>query len=123
MSEAIDAKLIEMIPAGHRFSLVWIAIVKRLLADQHLKPGERLDLLEKLNAVTDSYLDADMLAAVSPASDVETQIFLEAATLDGSDERCRASFNVLTRGPVFLLFRSLLPAIQMKEGPRCSLQA
>jgi hypothetical protein len=106
---------ISLISAGHRYCLVAAAITKRILSEEGLKAGERLEWLEKLNGLTDQYITPEMLAAVEPASDVEAQIFSEAMSLPIADDHGNASFRVLTRDEVFSLFRSLHSAIELRK--------
>jgi len=56
-----------------------------------------------------------MLAAIQPMSDVELDIVHEAMALDG-DERCDASFKVLTSRRVFAIFQQLNPSYSAALG-------
>jgi hypothetical protein len=103
-----------IITAGHRYVLICAAMLKRVLADSDLKPGDRLDLLEKLDSLEDREISRDMLAAIEPASDGEVAIVGEAEGLDSHANRGNASFRVLTSNEVFAMFKSLRPAIELR---------
>lgn len=120
----MNEALIEFIPVGYRYSMIGIAVTKRALGDERLPAGEKLDLLEKLHGYADGqYITPAMLAVIEPASNAEVAIVNAAVSLDGDSERGSASYNVLVRDEVFSLFRSVFPAIQMREGGLCRAQA
>ena len=115
---------IRLIPPGYRYLMICAALTKRALLAPNLPPAEKLDLLENLNALSDSVFTPAMLVAIEPMTNVEIQMYEAAAGLDGrDDERCTASFDVLTRN-AFAHFAhlSLAPAIELmglREGNKC----
>ncbi len=52
----IDDQLCVNVADGHKWALIIAALTKRTLQIPGLKPADRLDLLEKLNGLTDGYL-------------------------------------------------------------------
>jgi hypothetical protein len=108
-----DDELCLHVADGHKWSFIIAALTKRTLQIPSIKPAERLDLLERLNKLTDSYFTADMLAGISPMCDTGYAIFKEARTLDPPQDEthCDASFNVLATPSVFRHFAQLNPSI------------
>jgi hypothetical protein len=119
-----DDELCLHVADGHKWSFIVAALTKRALQITGIKPAERLDLLERLIKLTDSYFTADMLAGISPMCDTGVAIFHEARTLDQpqDDTHCDASFKVLATPSVFRLFVQLNPsimaAIKLRAGGR-----
>jgi hypothetical protein len=116
-----DEALVVYTPQGYLMTFIIVALTKRALLMDEIKPAEQLRLLEKLNGLTDGYFTPEMLAAVEPMSDIECKIFEEAKSLDpAGDKSSRASFGVLTSPRVFwhlaTLNPSLLSAIKLREG-------
>jgi hypothetical protein len=115
---------IRLIPYGHRFSMICAALIKRVLADPKLPPTEKLEFLEKLDALPDDIFTRAVLVAIKPMTDAEVAMVDAAASLDGADDkRCNASFDVLTKN-AFAHFASLslAPAIELmglREGNKC----
>ncbi len=109
----IDQEAIGRVPAGYRRTVLCAALLKRALAPANLPAGERLDLLEKLNGLTDGQFTAAMLAAVQPMSDVECAMIAAAMSLDGAraDGRCPAADAVLRRADVFTHFAAANPSL------------
>jgi hypothetical protein len=108
-----DDELCLHVSDGHKWSFIVASLIKRTLQIPGLKAADRLDLLERLNKLTDSYFTADMLAGISPMCDTAYAIFKEARTLDPpqDDTHCDASFNVLATPSVFRHFVQLNPSI------------
>jgi hypothetical protein len=98
----------DIVSAGHCWSMLTVAYYKRLLQSK-LGVDERLRLLEELNEMSDLHFTPEMLAAIQPMGNLEMEIVDVAMSLDG-DERCIASFKVLTTPRVFEIFRQLNPS-------------
>jgi hypothetical protein len=120
-----DDDLIAGLPEGQRFNLISAALAKRMLQTQGITVGQRLRLLELMNACTDLYFTADMLATVQPMTEIEFEIYSAAASLDSKD-RSDESFKILTSPRVFGFFVKLNPsmmaAIKLKHDgskPKC----
>ena len=97
---------------GHKLDLVVASLTKRTLEIPGIKPADRLDLLERLNRLTDNWFSADMLATVEPMCDTGYAIYEQARTLDPPDDKtCNASFKVLATPTVFDHFLKLNPSI------------
>jgi hypothetical protein len=97
-------------PTGYLHLMLWAAAAKRALLFD-MPAGKRLQLLEKLNGLTDNYFTPEMLAAITPMSDTEMEMVNEARSLDREDDRLgQASFDVLTSWRVFGHFRRLNPS-------------
>lgn len=116
-----EERMIVDVPRGYMHHMLAIALGKRILADDDLRLGDRLYVLEMINALTDSYISPEMLAAIQPMSDTELTIFREAKSLDADGEKLgQASFKVLTSWKVFNYFLalnpSLLVAIKMRKA-------
>ena len=109
---------------GHKWSFIIASLTKRALQIPGLKSADRLDLLEKLNGLTDGYFSADLLASISPMCDTAYAIFKEARTLDPPQDNahCDASLNLLATSSVFRHFVQLNPsimtAIKYRASPR-----
>jgi hypothetical protein len=108
-----DDELCLHVADGHKWSFIIAALTKRTLQIPGIKPADRLDLLERLNGITDRYFSADVLASISPMCDTGAAIFREARTLDPpqDDTHCAASFNLLATPSVFRHFVQLNPSI------------
>ena len=78
-----------------------------------LKAADRLNLLEKLNGMTDRFFTADMLAMIEPMCDTGVAIIREARTLDPPQDEthCDATFTVLATPSVFRHLVQLNPSI------------
>jgi hypothetical protein len=110
---------IDLIPRGHRYSMITAALIKRVLVDPKLPPTEKLEFLEKLDALPDDIFTRAVLVAIQPMTDAEASMVDAAASLDGADDkRCDASFKILT-GQAFRHFASLslAPAIALMGKP------
>ena len=118
----IDDQLCVNVADGHKWALIIAALTKRTLQIPGLKPAARLDLLEKLNGLTDGYFTPDLLAAIEPMCDTSAAIFREARTLDPpkDETRCAASFDVLATPSVFQHFVKLNPSIMAAIKYRAS---
>jgi hypothetical protein len=111
--QTADDDLCLQVADGHKWSFIIAALTKRTLHISAINAADRLDLLERLHKLTDSYFTADMLAGISPMCDTGYAIFKEARTLDPPQDktRCAASFDVLATPSVFRHFVRLNPSI------------
>ena len=109
---------------GHKWSFIIASLTKRALQIPGLKPADRLDLLEKLNSLTDGYFSADLLASISPMCETAYAIFKEARTLDPPQDtaHCAASFSLLATPSVFRHFVQLNPSMLAAIKFRASTQ-
>ena len=94
-----DDELCLQVADGHKWSLIVAALTKRTLQNPGIKPADRLDILERLNGLTDGYFTADLLATIESICDTGYAIFHEARTLDPpqDDTHCAASFKYWQR--------------------------
>lgn len=112
-----DESAVVYTSAGHRHSLILIAMIKRALLTDGITPVQQLEFLEHLHGQADTYITPQMIAMVQPLGDTEYAIYREAASLDdGLDTPAArvahgASFDVLTRPRVFWHFCTLNPSI------------
>ena len=107
-----DENAVAITPRGYRYALILAALTKRVLLAKDLKPHDRLELLERLDRVTDRSFSPAVIAVIEPASDVESAIVHEAHSLDPpNNQRCGASFDVLTSQRVFCNFLMLNPSL------------
>jgi hypothetical protein len=109
-----------IIAAGHRYSLLAAALIKKCL-EQKLPNAERLHYLEMLDSMIDTYITPEMLAVVQPLSDQSFQFIEEADKLSAPDDKlAKAKFDLLTSDKIFDWFvqlnPSLLGAIKFREG-------
>jgi hypothetical protein len=113
LAQTSDDDLCLHVADGHKWSLIIAALTKRVLEIPGIKPADRLDLLERLNGMTDRWFTADLLASISPLCDTGAAIFHEARTLDPPQDgtHCAASFNLLATPSVFRHFVQLNPSI------------
>jgi hypothetical protein len=111
--QTTDDELCVQVSDGHKWTFIVAALAKRVLRISGIKPADRLALLEKLNAMTDDWFTADMLAGIEPMCDTGYAIFKEAKSLDAAQDNkhCEASFEVLARLKVFRHFCALNPSI------------
>jgi hypothetical protein len=112
-AQTVDDELCVQVSDGHKWSFIVAALAKRVLRIPGIKPADRLALLEKLNAMTDDWFTADMLAGIEPMCDTGYAIFKEAKSVDAAQDNthCQASFEVLARLKVFRHFCALNPSI------------
>jgi hypothetical protein len=96
MGEADD-----IVPEGYRYVLVMATIFKRVLANDPATIGERLEMLEALNAMVDAWFTTEALTALAPADDATMAIVREAWKLDGGNPALSPSFAVLIGSEVF----------------------
>lgn len=102
-----------IIPPGYMPMFILSAMTKRVLQSAGIKGGEQLALLEKLNGLTDRFFTAEILAMISPASDIECEMIAAAREADPpKTKRCEASFNIFMSERVFALFASANPGIR-----------
>jgi hypothetical protein len=107
-----DEVLVVYTPPGYQMNFIIVALTKRALLMEEIKPGEQLELLENMNALTDRYFTAEMLSMIEPVSDTEYEIFAAAKMLDKPSDKCAtASFKVLTSPRVFWHICTLNPSI------------
>ncbi|HUI12560.1 MAG TPA: hypothetical protein VL048_03710 [Xanthobacteraceae bacterium] len=115
-----DAELVLQVPSGHKFTMLFIAYVKYVIANFRMKAGEHLQLLEWLNGTVDIFITSDVLAMIEPMDTTQAEMLMEARSLDDpKDKLANASFDVLTSERVFWHFvtlnQSLLDAIRFRE--------
>jgi ribosomal protein S15P/S13E len=119
-----DDELCLHVPLGNKMALIGAALAKRALLIPSIKPAEKLELLERMNGMTDGYFSAAMLVMVEPLCDTGFAIFKEAASLDPLKDATHgaASFNLLTSPNVFAHFiklnQSILAAIKHHAAAR-----
>jgi hypothetical protein len=108
-----DDELCLHVSDGHKWSFIVASLTKRALQISGLKPADRLDLLERLNGLTDGYFTADLLATIEPLCDTAAAILAEARTLDPpqDESHCDASLTLLATRSVFQHFVRLNPSI------------
>jgi hypothetical protein len=111
-----DESLILHCPTGHRYTLVFVSIVKMLLAEE-MPQAYRLRFLEWLDKCGDQWLSADAIAAVQPMCADGHEMVREAQKLGP-----RKVLDVLARCEVFNAFvalnSSLLTAIKICDRRR-----
>jgi hypothetical protein len=95
-----DEEVIASVPSGYRWLVLYATLFKRCLACDPMTVGERLELLEALNRMTDMYFTAEALALLAPADDGTIAAMRAAWQLDG-DSALSPSFEVLTGAAVF----------------------
>jgi hypothetical protein len=104
-----DARVLLMLPRGDRFSYLLAALIKAALQDEKLRPGERLQLLEQLNACA----APAVLGVIEPMCATGLRMIDAAMGLDAgkADPPHHASFNMLTREDVWASFCQLNPSL------------
>jgi hypothetical protein len=103
MSE--DEKAILCTPVGHRYTLVYISLVKRLLAAE-LSPAYRIRFLEWLDRCGDSWLTPDKIATVAPMDDNGYEMLCEATKLGA-----KKALDTVATCDVFNAFVALNPTL------------
>jgi hypothetical protein len=99
-------------PNGYKHILIMVAVTKKALVECQMTAAQRLDLLQKMNALTDAYITPAAVATVEPACDTFMAILDEARKLDDpSDPGGMASFKMLTSRDVFAHLRRLNPSL------------
>jgi hypothetical protein len=106
-----DEEVIDHTPVGYRWLIVYAAILKRVLANDPMTTGERLEMLEALNTMTGAWFTTEALALLAPADDTTLEIVRMAWRLDRDDATGSASFDVLTSEEVFSDLARLNPTI------------
>jgi hypothetical protein len=91
----------DIVPDGYRYALLMATIFKRVLGNDPMSTGERLQMLEALNGMTDARFTTEALAILAPADDATMAIVREAWKLDGDNATLSPSFDVLTNEEVF----------------------
>jgi hypothetical protein len=122
---AAEEQMVTYVPVGHRHTMLIVAFTKYMLAKLKMSDHQRLDLLEKLNSLTDWYFTAPMLATIQPACATQVAMILEARSLDREDDKLgQESFKILTNETVFRHFiglnPSILEAIKLRARPPAS---
>jgi hypothetical protein len=111
-----DESLIMHCPTGYRYTLVFVSIVKMLLAEE-MPQAYRLRFLEWLDKCGDQWLSADAIAAVQPMCADGHEMVREAQKLGP-----RKVLDVFARWEVFNAFvalnSSLLTAIKICDRRR-----
>ena len=106
-----------IIPPGYMPMFILAALTKRVLQTEGIKGGQQLELLEKLNGLTDTRFTAEMLAMIYPSSDVEVEMIAAAREADPPKaKRCERSFDIFMNERVFGLFVSANPGIRQALG-------
>jgi hypothetical protein len=100
-----DEKAILYCPVGHRYTLVFVSLVKRLLAAE-MEPAYRLRFLEWLDKCAANWLTPETIAALHPMCDDGYEMVREAQKLGASK-----MFDVFARWEVFNAFVALNPSI------------
>jgi hypothetical protein len=122
-----DESLVVLMPVGHRVTFLLIALAKRALVQGGMTVGDQLQMLERLMALTDTFITPAVLAAVQPCCETADKMIGEALALDGENGRLTKSWNMLSSWEVFWHFLrlnpSLLEAIRLASGPRNAPQA
>jgi hypothetical protein len=118
-SLSADEKLILNCPPGYLWMIIMASWVKHWLVTVKMTTEERLEILEKLNGLTDEKFTAEALATIKPANDISVQMIEEARKLDDAGDLSR-SFDVLvgweTFGHLVRLNPSILDAIKLMPG-------
>ena len=99
-----DEDLIVHCPTGHRYTLVFVSIVKMLLVED-MPPAYRLRFLEWLDKCGDQWLSADAIAAVQPMCADGYEMVKEAQKLGAK------ALDVYARWEVFNAFIALNPSL------------
>jgi hypothetical protein len=90
---------------GNRYTLVFVSLVKRLLAAE-MEPAYRLRFLEWLDKCADNWLTPEAIAAVDPMCDDGFEMVHEARKLGAGK-----MFDVFARWEVFNAFVALNPSL------------
>jgi hypothetical protein len=101
------------LPAGHRFTLLWISYLKHaLVSDPKMPAGYRLRFLEWIDDQRDTFIASDIIEMIEPMSATEVEMMHAAQSLGGKDDPGgQASFKVLTSADVFADFLKLNPSM------------
>jgi hypothetical protein len=100
-----DETVIVHCDVGHKYTIIFISIVKMLLADE-MSSAHRLKFLEWLDKCGDQWLTADMVAVIEPMCADGYEIVREAQKLGAGK-----MFDVFARWEVFNAFIALNPSI------------
>jgi hypothetical protein len=100
-----DESAIVHTPDGHKYTLVFVSLVKRLLVDE-MEPAYRLRFLEWLDKCADTWLRPDMVAVIEPMCADGYEMVREAQKLGAGK-----MFDVFARWEVFNAFVALNPSI------------
>jgi hypothetical protein len=92
-----DGDLISLCSAGHRHTLLSIAVAKRALTMPGISVNEQLRLLEQINGCACHEISPAMIELIEPASDVEIRMIEAAHSLDAGDAKLSPSFYVLAK--------------------------
>jgi hypothetical protein len=90
---------------GNRYTLVFVSLLKRLLADE-MEPSYRFRFLSWLDKCGDNWLTPEKIAAVHPMCDDGHDMFCEAKKLGPGK-----MFDVFARWEVFNAFVALNPSL------------
>jgi hypothetical protein len=104
-SLSADDSLIVGCPVGKRYTLVFVSIVKRLLA-QEMSPAYRLKFLEWLGKCGDTWLSPATIGIVEPMCDQGDEMVREARKLGA-----KKMLDVVGQFDVFSAFVSLNPSL------------
>jgi len=100
-----DENAIVYTPDGHRWALVVISEIKRLLS-MNLSAEHRLRFLEFLDNCTDNFLTAESISIIEPICDEAYEMLKETRKLGA-----KKSLDVLAHWEVFNAFVALNPSI------------
>ena len=104
-------------PTGYKYSVIIISHTKRGLAGE-LPANYRLEFLNRLDQMAnkDSWLTADMIAAINPMCEAALEMFREAAKLDRGKSGRPGMLDALAKFfPAFAVLNpSLISALEMK---------
>jgi len=100
-----DESVIVHVPVGHRYTIVIISEIKRMLLHD-LSAAHRLRFLEFLDSHTDMVLTAEAIAAVEPMCDEAFELVKEARKLGAAK-----ALDVFARWEVFNAFVALNPSL------------
>jgi hypothetical protein len=108
--------------AGHRYTMIIAAYVKRALTICPGTANEQLQCLQSLNGLVDVNFTAEALQVIEPACDTFIEMVDEAMRANKDPNRCNESFAILTSPEVFRhllqLNPSLLEAIRIGDRGR-----
>jgi hypothetical protein len=76
-----------ILPEGHKFIMIVIAVLKRTLVDVKMTAGEALHFFEQINDCIDWTLTEEMVQAIEPASNTMLAMIDTARELDPPDRK------------------------------------
>lgn len=106
-----DERLVLHTPVGYRYTMVLVALTKRILTTYELSVGDRLRMLEAINSFVDNVFTEAALAAIAPASDTEMDMIRECWRADEGATRRGASLDLMASQDVFAHFVKINPTL------------